>query len=516
MSTNCAARTTIGTLSTTLPAASAGSPNIIIATTDFVSDDAGAEAVSSGAGATGLYRDSALQAGMEYNFFSGTADQGNSYTFIFEDSGGSANEVYTVEGCATATSIETETKILAFQGLESSFVDNGNVATSAGSFVTIATLTTDLTANNHIIIAQVQIDADGASTIAAGDIELRNSADTMLSENEFEILVASAAAGDGSTITLIATNPSGATNTSYKVAVRETTSGLAGAEAKILAFKAANDEYFFTDGGSVGVTTTPAELANVATTFASGSKIAVISAAQFDDTDTSVEELITDAGHMIEEGSTLKAANEMQFGGLAASGSAGEGIRETLVWYNTVAGASQTYDSNADADATGLNGESKLLAFLLIESSERTITDTPVISDSSTRIKNSLRSVTDTPVISDSEISTGNFIRSNTDTPAIIDSTTTGASRSHTDTPVISDSTQQSGSFTRSHTDTPIISDNATGEAPPYIPLGKYIWFMIGPPTEARLGGVYALTCPDGEYVRGLFTNGTLICEPLP
>jgi hypothetical protein len=369
LSTSCATRTTIGTLSTTLPAASAGSPNIIIGTVDFVSDDAGAEQVTSGAGATGVYRDSTLQVGMQYNFFAGTVDQGNSYTFLFEDSGGSANEVYTVEGCASAASIETEAKILAFQGLESSFTDSGNVATSAGSFVTIATLTTDLTANNHLIIAQVQIDFDGTGIIAAGDIELQLGDGTLLSENQFEIIGASAAAGDGSAITLIATRSNGATNEQYRVQVREPAGGgVAGAEAKILAFKAANDEYFFTDGGSVAVTTTPAELANVATTFGAGDKIAVISAAQFDDTDTSVEELITDAGHMIEEGSTLKAANEMQFGGLAASGSAGEGIRETLIWYNTVAGASQTYDSNADADGTGLNGESKLLAFLVIES----------------------------------------------------------------------------------------------------------------------------------------------------
>lgn len=366
MSTSCASRTVIASLATTLPAASAGSPNIIIATTDFVSDDAGAEQVTSGAGATGLYISTTLLSGLQYNSFTNTADLGTSYTFLYQDATAGASPTYTVEGCASATSVESESKVLAFQGLESSFTDSGNVATSPGSFVTIATLTTDLTANNHIIIASVQIDCDGASTIAAGNIELRNSADTMLSENQFEMRCASAAVGDGQSITLIATNAGGAANTSYKVAVFETTSGVAGAEAKILAFKATDDAYFFTDGGSVAVTTTPAELANVATTFNAGDTIAVMSAAQFDDTDTQVEELIVDAGHMIEEDTTLKAANEMQYGGLAASAAAGEGIREDLIWSGTTGGSSLTYDSNADADGTGLNGESKLLAFRII------------------------------------------------------------------------------------------------------------------------------------------------------
>lgn len=367
MSTNCASRTTIATLSTTLPAASSGSPNIIIATTDFVSDDAGTEQVSSGTGATGLYVGSTELNTLVTNMFTGTADQGNSFTFMYEDATAGANPTYTVEGCATATSVESEAKILAFQGLESSFTEGGNAPTTAGSFITVRTLTTDLTANNHIIIAQVQIDFDGTSTIAAGDIELRDSADNVLAENEFEIIGAASAIGEGSAITLIGTKSNGAANQQYKVSFREPAGGgVASAKADILAIKATNDSYYFTDGTSTAVTTTPAELASISSGFGSGANIAVISASQFDDTDTQVEELIVDAGHMVEEGSTLKSANEMQFGGLAASATAGEGIRETLIWYGTVAGASQIYDSNADADATGLNGESKLLAFLII------------------------------------------------------------------------------------------------------------------------------------------------------
>lgn len=42
------------------------------------------------------------------------------------------------------------------------------------------------------------------------------------------------------------------------------------------------------------------------------------------------------------------------------------------------------------------------------------------------------------------------------------------------------------------------------------------IKLFLAPPTETRLGGVFAFTCPSGEYVYGITTNGTLLCSTPP
>ena len=144
-----------------------------------------------------LFRSGSVFSQLQYNFFIDAADEGNHYTYIYEDSTAGASPTYTIEACLSANAGNAEAKILAIQGLESSFTDGANVVTSAGGFVDIETIMTDLTANDHIIIAQVQIDFDGTATIPAGDIELRNSAGTMLAENQFEIRGQSGGIGDG-------------------------------------------------------------------------------------------------------------------------------------------------------------------------------------------------------------------------------------------------------------------------------------------------------------------------------
>jgi len=367
LSTDCASRSTISTLNTSLPAASSSTPNIIIATTDYVSSDGGSEQVQT---SSGVYRSGSQLVGSQYTFFIDNPDEGNHYTYLYEDSTAGDSPTYTVEGCLSATAGNAESKILVIQGLESSFTDNGNVNTTPGSFVTIATLTTDLTANNHIVIAQVQIDFDGTATIVAGDVELRNGVDdTMLVENQFEIRGASGGIGDGSAITLIAVVDAGSANTSYKISVREPAGGgVAGAEAKILALKPNGGEKYFSDGGSVSVADSATQLTSLTSSFSNNEQIVVISASQFDDTDMGSENLIITSGHEIRENSVAKSGNQMALGELAVSGSAGEGIRHTLIWYGSAGGESLNYESRATASALGYNGESKLLAFSVKES----------------------------------------------------------------------------------------------------------------------------------------------------
>ncbi|MGQ0795784.1 MAG: hypothetical protein ACT4N5_06350 [Nitrosopumilaceae archaeon] len=456
LSTNCAARSTIGTLSTSLPAASSSTPNIIIATTDYVSTDAGNEQVQT---SSGIYRSGSQLVGSQYTFYIGASNEGNHYTYLYEDPVAGASPTYTVEGCLSATAGNAEAKILAIQGLESSFTDSGNVATTAGSFVTVATLTTDLTANNHIVIAQVQIDFDGTATIAAGDIELRDSADTMLAESQFELRGGNNTPGDGSSITLIALVPAGTANTSYKVAVMEPAGGnVLGAEAKILAIKANGGEGYFSDGSSVAVGASATQLTSLTSSFSSNENVVVMSASQFDDTDAVTENLIITSGHELRENSVAKSGNQMEISEPTASGNAGEGIRHALIWYGTVGSASLGYDSRATASATGYNGESKLLAFSIRE--HLLTSDTPILSES-TAVKQKIFPA-DTPTLSESVTVKQKIFPS--DTPTLSDSATASKiyNLSVNDTPSLSDSATAFLNQNVSADDTPTLSDSAT------------------------------------------------------
>lgn len=59
-----------------------------------------------------------------------------------------------------------------------------------------------------------------------------------------------------------------------------------------------------------------------------------------------------------------------------------------------------------------------------------------------------------------------------------------------------------------------IVSSVITVDA--YTPIGKYITISLNPPETDQLGGVYSTICDGGEYVSGLYSNGTWICSALP
>jgi len=476
ITTNCNARSIIATLSTSLPAASGSNPNLIIATTDYLSSDSQIEMVDL---TSGLYRSSTLLSQTQYNLFIAKKDQGTHYTYLFEDTTAAANPTYTIQSCLSATAGNAESKILAVQGLESSFTDSGNVGTIANSFVTITTLTTDLTANDHVIIAQVQIDFDGTPTIAAGDIELRNSADMMLSENQFELRGASGTFGDGASITLVAIVPSASANTSYKVALREPVGGgVAGAEAKILALKANGGQEYFSDGGSVSIGASSTQLTSLSSAFSNNQKIVVLSSSQFDDTNGAVEKLDATTGHEIRENSVAKSGNQMEIGERTGAGQSGEGLRHTMIWYGTVGSPSLGYDSRADATSTGYSAESKLLAFSIHQ--DLFPSDTPALSDSAivqlqgaitgndmpiltdSALVNQHLFPSDTPALSDSATIQLTSSANGTDTPTLTDSALVNQHLFPSDTPALSDNTTIQQSGIASGTDTPALSDGAT------------------------------------------------------
>ena len=476
LSTNCNARSTVATLSTSLPAASNSNPNIIIATTDFVSSDSQIETVDL---SSGLYRGTTILSQPQYNFYIAKKDQGTSYTYLYEDPTAPANPTYTIQACLSATAGNAESKIVAIQGLESSFYDSGNVSTTPGSFATIATLTTDLTANDHIIIAQVQIDFDGEPIIAPGDIELRDNSDVVLSENQFELRGQDGTFGDGSSIILVAVVPTTTANALYKVMVREPSGGgLAGAEAKILAIKANGGQAYFSDGASVPVGASSTQLTSLTSGFTSNQKILVLSSSQFDDTNGRTEKLDQNTGHEIRENSIAKSGNQMAIGERTGAGQAGEGLRHTLIWYGTVAGPSLGYDSRADASSAGYLGESKLLAFSIHQ--DLFPSDTPVLTDGAIVQLQGAIIGSDTPTLTDSALVNQNLFQSDTptlsdgatvqltsatsgsDTPTLTESVLIHQNLFPTDSPSLFDSftIQQTG--TANGNDTPILSDGAS------------------------------------------------------
>jgi len=337
-----------------------------------------------------------------------------------------------------------------------------------------------MTANNHYIIAAVQFDFASDTTITAGSIEIRNSADTVIAENEFELHGTSTVPTDGLSIAIIGEATGGAANAIYKVMV-DTPADL-NAEAKILVLKAANGgDMPYTDSGSTGITTTETQLGSISTSFPSSSSIAVIGSIQADDTDSVQENLVVTTGYEIREGSTTRSILAHSVEEFDVSGTTGEGLRLTALWQtDNLSSASPTIDVRADASATGLNGEVKLLAIQIAAPAERSGTDTPVISDSATkvasyirtststpviadsatRIASYIRAATDTPAISDSATRTGSYIRSGTDTPVITDSALVVRTRNAIDTPAITDSATRTGSYIRTRTDEPVITDS--------------------------------------------------------
>lgn len=49
----------------------------------------------------------------------------------------------------------------------------------------------------------------------------------------------------------------------------------------------------------------------------------------------------------------------------------------------------------------------------------------------------------------------------------------------------------------------------------PYVPAGTYIWFIIAPPQNTTLGGVFNFTCTATQIVTGINSTGYVVCMPL-
>jgi hypothetical protein len=356
LSTNCAARTTLATLTTTFVQGN----NFIIAPVQFISTDAGTETVD-----IRLYNATNLLVQNEFLSEAGTSGKGGLYTLLYNDIHAGANTVYTVQACLSATAVDASAQILAVSGLTNvDFKDGASTALGTGD-TTIVSKATTFPAGNNLVIASIMVD-NGATgqDVVAGGLRLKNNGGTEISTNQFAMSFGTAAATDIQSLTLIGKDDSAGANPTYSVTGKS--ANAANGEAKILIFQPKS--YAFVDGGSVAINAVSpvSTLATLTTSFAANTDFDLVTASQIDDSDAGVETIL--AGNFVlfngtDTSSPIKGTN-IDMEGFAASGSAGDGFHNDMV-SNSFPPliSSPTFTVGAVASATALNGESKMLAF---------------------------------------------------------------------------------------------------------------------------------------------------------
>jgi hypothetical protein len=353
LSTSCAARTTVATLTTSFPAGD----NIIIAPVQVRSIDAGNEVVD-----VRLYKSTTLLVQNEFLVQVGASGKSNHYTLLYRDVGAAASPTYTVEACTDATVTEAEAKMLAISGFSSTdFIDGSSTALGTGD-TTLATKTTSFPAGNNVVLAMVTVDNGGtAQDIVAAGIRVKNNGGTEIASNQFAMSFGTAAPTDIQNIFLVAKDDSAPANAVYSVTGKSPNA--ANGEAKLLIFQPKS--YAYVDGGSVGIGTTETELASISTSFPAFTDLAIVAGNEFDDSNAAVETISIGAFDLLSHSTTPRKIvdNQSILQADGASGSAGDGFRYGIISKVSTEIANPAPETDATASATGLNGESKIIAF---------------------------------------------------------------------------------------------------------------------------------------------------------
>lgn len=365
ISTNCASRTTITTLNTTFPAASATYPTILIVPIEARSTDAGSETLD-----IRLYQGSTLVSQNQYTMEMGTSGQyTGGETLLYLDTTAAASQTYTVEACVSATAVVASADILAINGYTGTkFTDGGSTALGTGD-TTLATAATSIPTGTNVVIAAIQVDngGTGQDVVAAG-LRIKNNAGTEIASNQYAISFGTAANTDIQSITLVAVDTSAPANSSYTITGKS--ANAANAEAKLLVFQPrwVNNG----DSGSTAIAVTTTQL--LSTTVSSDTVFddsAYFSTVQVDDSDSGTETISASAIYACFNPSTCSGnygfdTNDMLWQGYAASGSAGDGFRGNFVsrYLDTDSTWNHAVETTG-ASATGLNGEAKTTVWMI-------------------------------------------------------------------------------------------------------------------------------------------------------
>jgi len=182
--------TSLGSVSTTFPAASSSLPNLVIATiqTDSVS---GRYNIPGGFSVIrrGTLSSDPVIASNQFNSASANnaAPDGVYQILVALDAAGAANQAYSVWTInnVAANTVNGEAKILTFRGLSASSVDTVSVSVGNGRTV-LGTATTSFGTGDDVVIGAMEMDAVGSTrTIVTGADDIRRTGETTGSGNQF-------------------------------------------------------------------------------------------------------------------------------------------------------------------------------------------------------------------------------------------------------------------------------------------------------------------------------------------
>jgi len=182
--------TSLGSVSTTFPAASSSLPNLVIATiqTDSVSGRYNIPGAFSQIRRGTLSSDPVI-ASNQFNSASANnaAPDGVYQILVALDAAGAANQAYsvwTINNIA-ANTVNGEAKILTFRGLSASSVDTASVSVGNGRTV-LGTATTSFGTGDDVVIGAMEMEAVGSTrTIVTGADDIRRTGETTGSGNQF-------------------------------------------------------------------------------------------------------------------------------------------------------------------------------------------------------------------------------------------------------------------------------------------------------------------------------------------
>lgn len=353
ISTNCSSRTTLATLTTVFPSGT----NVIFATIQAVSTNAGNKGVT-----VGLYEGTTLLSQNEFDVQVGGASKGNTYTLLKVKENTASNPTYTVQACTSGSSVNAEAKILVVNGLTyARFTDSSSTALGTGD-TTIATTSTNFPAGNNVVIASIQVD-NGAKDqdVAAGALKIKNNDGTEIASNQFAMSVKKGTPTDIQSILLVAKDDSAPANPTYTVTGK--TPFASNAEAKLIVLQPKS--YAYSDGSSVAIDTVGVTVGELASTFAEAVDKAIIVGTEINDGDTGIE-IITASGFIFYSGDInpqVAVDNQYAIQTFGAAGNDGDGYRMPLIAKDAEEKISPTILIRTFASATGLSGEAKILSF---------------------------------------------------------------------------------------------------------------------------------------------------------
>jgi hypothetical protein len=230
--------TTLLSQATSLPAASASLPNLIIAAVQY--DSVSAPMVGPANTGARVLRGATVLASNQFSFRSNTNNPPNGFfaLLVAVDTTAPANPTYTVDALNSDSSntVNGAARLLIFRNLTASSVSTGSVSIGTSRTV-MGTATTTFLTGDDVVIGAIQLDAQGSKRIvAAGADDIRRTGDSSASSNTFAQGVdTSAIQGSGVYQTFIRKVTTTAANPSYEGAATSPATGGLNAEMKLLA-----------------------------------------------------------------------------------------------------------------------------------------------------------------------------------------------------------------------------------------------------------------------------------------